>query len=135
MITSFCYGASPTSLGLGLGGVTCSGFGSAASAEGLSIRRIQRIHGVYGGIRSSTGSLVRFTSPYPSAGQTTAADPTQRQLFVCSDCFFFATTAPETDLEITVFVTIQAPERFQNFNDFHKSSFLFKQKSSFALVQ
>ena len=74
------FGDRPTSPGVGLGGVTCSGFGSAASAEGLSIRRIQRIHGVYGGIRSSTGSLGRFTSPYPSAGSAHAAGLTRRLL-------------------------------------------------------
>ena len=34
----------PTSPGVGLGGVTCSGFGSAASAEGLSILCIYIIH-------------------------------------------------------------------------------------------
>ena len=34
-VVGFCD--PPTSLGVGLGGVTCSGFGSAASAEGLSI--------------------------------------------------------------------------------------------------
>ena len=50
------------------------------NARSVSIRHIQRIHGVYEGMRSSTGSLGRFTSPYPSAGFAHAAGLTQRML-------------------------------------------------------
>jgi hypothetical protein len=76
----------------------------------------------------------RFTSPYPSAGQTTAADPTLRLLLEPNACFWSAPDRTAASLKITVFATIQAPERFGNFCNLHTSSLVFKRLSPFSLV-
>ena len=51
--------------------------------------------------------------------------------FGASRLLLFTTAA---SLKITVFATIQAPERFENFCNLHTSSLVFKRQSPFSLV-